>query len=54
MRFFFVLLLTLNLGVAAFGQGWFGSPPSDSGRDAYIVPQRNVQALVLGPAQVEP
>lgn len=50
MRFVFLLVLALNLGVFAFGQGLFGPPPSERGRDARILAERNAQALSLQPA----
>jgi len=53
MRFVFLLLLVLNLGVAAFGQGFFGTPPDARGRDAVVLAQRNAQALQLEPAQLD-
>jgi len=51
MRFLLLFLLLLNLGVFAFGQGWFGTAPSDRGRDAVVLAERNAQALRLEPAQ---
>jgi len=53
MRFLFLLLLALNLGLAAFGQGFFGAVPGDRGRDAVVLAERNAQMLRLEPAQVD-
>jgi len=49
VRFFFLFLLVLNLGLAAFGQGLLGPVPSDRGRDAVVLAERNAQALRLDP-----
>jgi len=53
VRFVFLFLLVLNLGLVAFGQGLFGTVPSDRGRDAVVLAQRNVQMLRLEPAQMD-
>jgi len=53
VRFVFLFLLVLNLGLVAFGQGLFGTVPSDRGRDAVVLAQRNVQMLRLEPAQAD-
>jgi len=53
VRFLFLLLLTLNLGLVAFGQGLFGAVPSDRGRDAVVLVERNVHMLRLEPAQID-
>jgi len=52
VRFLFLLLLALNLGLYAFGEGLFGTPPAERGRDAQVLPERNAQALQLEAAQV--
>jgi len=53
MRFLFLLLLAVNLGLVAFGQGLFGAVPSDRGRDSVVLAERNVQMLRLEPAQMD-
>jgi len=53
VRFLFLLLLALNLGLYAFGEGLFGTPPAERGRDAQVLPERNTQALSLEPAQMD-
>jgi len=53
VRFLFLLLLAVNLGLYALGQGLFGTPPADSGRDAQVLPERNAQALQLEPASLD-
>jgi len=53
VRFVFLCLLVLNLGLVAFGQGLFGTVPSDRGRDAVVLAQRNAQMLRLEPAQMD-
>jgi len=35
MRTFFILLVLLNLGAFALGQGWFGTPRSEAGRSPF-------------------
>jgi len=52
MRFLFLLLLALNLALFAFGQGLFGAVPSERGRDALVLAERNAQALHVEPAPV--
>lgn len=47
------LLLTLavlaNIVLFAFGQGFFGTPPVEQGRDPRPLSQRNQTAVTLGP-----
>jgi len=52
VRFVFLFLLALNLGLVAFGQGLFGVVPSERGRDTVVLAQRNAQMLRLEPAQI--
>jgi len=53
MRLLFLFLLLVNLGFFAFGQGLFGPMPSDRGRDAVVLAQRNAHMLRLDPAQFD-
>ncbi|HUH39325.1 MAG TPA: hypothetical protein VL024_00485 [Castellaniella sp.] len=47
------LLLTLaflaNIALFAFGQGFFGTPPVEQGREPRPLSQRNQAAIVLSP-----
>ncbi|MER1966768.1 hypothetical protein [Castellaniella sp. GW247-6E4] len=47
------LLLTLailvNVALFAFGQGFFGTPPVEQGRDPRPLSQRNQTAITLDP-----
>lgn len=47
------LLLTLailvNIALFAFGQGFFGTPPAEQGRDPRPLSQRNQAAITLSP-----
>jgi len=53
VRFLFLFLLALNFGLAAFGQGLFGVVPSDRGRDAAVLAERNAPMLRFEPAQAD-
>lgn len=48
MRFVFLLVLIANVVVLAYGQGFFGTPPSEQGRDPHVLTQRNQQAVIPG------
>ncbi|NYT38050.1 hypothetical protein [Allopusillimonas soli] len=48
MRSLFLILLVLNLGVLALGQGIFGPPPSEQGREPRQLSQRHQHAIDLG------
>jgi hypothetical protein len=48
MRLLFVFVLLLNLGLLAWGQGFFGVPPADQGREFRMLLERNEQAVGLG------
>lgn len=41
MRFVFFLIVLLNLSLLAFGQGFFGVPPSEQGREDRQFQERN-------------
>lgn len=51
MRALFLLVLLANLALLAFGQGFFGPPPSEVGRDPRMLNERNQQAITLSAAQ---
>lgn len=53
MRFLFFIVLVANLAVLAYGQGFFGMPPSEQGREPRQLSERNQQAVTLG-APFEP
>ena len=44
MRTFFILLVLVNLGVFAFGQGWFGQARSEAGRSPASKAQSQLNA----------
>ncbi|OWT53969.1 hypothetical protein [Candidimonas nitroreducens] len=49
MRLLFFLIVLLNIVVLAYGQGFFGTPPSEQGREPrMLMMQRNPQAVTLG------
>lgn len=48
MRSLFLIVLLANLALLAFGQGFFGTPPSEEGREHRMLSERNQQAVVLG------
>ena len=55
MRTFFILLVLVNLGVFALGQGWFGQPRSEAGRSPAnkIQTQLNAESAKFGPGQLQ-
>ena len=49
MRLLFFLIVLLNIVVLAYGQGFFGPPPSEQGREPrMLMMQRNPEAVTLG------
>ena len=48
MRFLFLIVLVANVAALAFGQGFFGMPPSEQGRDPRQLSERNQSAVTLG------
>lgn len=48
MRFLFFLIVVVNLGFWAYGQGYFGLPPDELGRSLAQRTQVNAQAVTLG------
>lgn len=55
MRLLFILILLANVVILAFGQGFFGTPPSEQGREPRQFSQRNQDAIQLGaPTHPEP
>lgn len=54
MRFLFLIVLVANVAALAFGQGFFGTPPSEQGRDPRQLSERNQSAVTLGaPLSIE-
>ena len=55
MRTFFILLVLVNLGVFALGQGWFGQPRSEAGRSApsKLHTPLNAEAAKFGPGRLQ-
>ncbi|MGB3288432.1 MAG: hypothetical protein WBA83_04070 [Burkholderiaceae bacterium] len=51
MRSLFLIVLLANVALLAFGQGFFGPPPSETGREPRLLSERNQQAVVLGAPQ---
>lgn len=48
MRFLFLLVFIANIAVLAYGQGFFGTPPSEQGREPRQLSERNQHAITLG------
>lgn len=48
MRFLLSLAVVANLALLAYGQGFFGPPPAEQGREPRPLSQRNQQTLTLG------
>jgi hypothetical protein len=55
MRIVLVLILLINLGVFALGQGVFGTPPAEKGRSTKGAPeaQLNPEAVVIAPGRFQ-
>ncbi|HRL22284.1 hypothetical protein [Alcaligenes sp. SDU_A2] len=51
MRLLFIVIVLVNIAVLAFGQGFFGTPPSELGREPRQFSQRNQDAVKLGAPQ---
>jgi hypothetical protein len=48
MRFIFLIVFMANVAVLAYGQGFFGTPPSEQGREPRQLSERNQHAITLG------
>lgn len=48
MRFLLLLILLANGALFIYGQGFFGTPPAEQGRDPRPLSQRNQAAITLG------
>ena len=48
MRFLFLIVFVANVAVLAYGQGFFGIPPSEEGREPRQLSERNQHAITLG------
>lgn len=48
MRFLFLVVFIANVAVLAYGQGFFGTPPSEQGREPRQLSQRNQLSVTLG------
>lgn len=48
MRFLFLLIVIANGALFLYGQGFFGTPPAEQGRDPRPLTQRNQAAVTLG------
>lgn len=48
MRFLLLLILIANGVLFIYGQGFFGTPPAEQGRDPRPLSQRNQAAITLG------
>lgn len=47
MRFLFFLILIANVALLAYGQGFFGTPPSEQGREPrQLMMQSHPEAVV--------
>lgn len=48
MRFLLLLILIANGTLFLYGQGFFGTPPAEQGRNPHPLSQRNQAAVTLG------
>lgn len=48
MRLLLLLILLANGALFIYGQGFFGTPPAEQGRDPRPLSQRNQAAITLG------
>ncbi len=48
MRVAFFIALFINIALLAWGQGFFGTPPSELGREPRFLNERNQQAITIG------
>jgi len=51
MRSLFLIVLLANAALLVFGQGFFGPPPSENGREPRQLSERNQHAIALGAPQ---
>lgn len=49
MRVIFFAVVLANVAMLAWGQGFFGTPPSERGREPHFLTERNQQAVTVGP-----
>lgn len=54
MRILLLLVVIVNLGLFAFGQGYFGVPPSELGRAPMHSPPINSDMISLGEPTLDP
>lgn len=54
MRFMLLLIVVVNLGLFAYGQGFFGPPPSQMGRSSVQRPPINSDLVTLGEPVLNP
>jgi hypothetical protein len=51
MKFIFITLMVINVALFGMGQGWFGTPRADAGRNTAILQQElNATQLTVKPA----
>lgn len=48
MRLLLLLIVAVNVGLFAYGQSFFGVPPSQEGRSPARLSQLNAERIVLG------
>jgi hypothetical protein len=48
MRFLFLLVLVANVALLAYGQGFFGVPPNEQGRQPRTLQENHQAAISLG------
>ena len=53
MRVLFLVIVLANLGVLAFGQGFFGPAPAEQGRESRLLSERNQFSVQLGEPTVK-
>ena len=54
MRLVLLLIVAINVGLFAYGQGFFGTPPSELGRSYSQRPPINSNLVTLGEPVLNP
>lgn len=54
MRLLFFLIVVLNVGLFAYGQGFFGTPPSEAGRSRAQRAPLNADLVTVGEPVLAP
>jgi len=54
MRTLLILTIIVNVGLFAFGRGYFGNPPSEAGRAPVQAAPINSELISLGEPSLDP